>query len=429
MSPRRLKAAAIAQFAGVVFCLPALILPDILSGWPVAASLIGIAVLPLVGFIIARRPFARTPLDLPAGLLLGLSIANLFTSLDRAATFPHITKTIAGIALFYGLTGLILETRWLRLTTWGVLLLGLGLIPFVLLGVQWSGDKFSWLPWAPGDIVPHLVRPFWKPSDYAGFNPNMAGGVLAMVLPLPVAIAAIGQTGRGPRSWGVRIVAGLVALGLGATLVLTQSRGALLAVAVAAAVMVAAVNWRWLAVVIPLAGGMVALQLTGLVPPPSWDFASDAESALNSAAGRVELWSRAWAIAEDFPFTGTGMGVVGRVMSHSYPTFRIATTVQLDHAHNLYLNTAAEVGIPGMVTITAFLMGLGLLEWRAATGAVRAARPAAPLAVGSLGAVTALCVHGITDAVTYYARAHLSAWALLGIAMGVAMVCSRARDR
>jgi len=82
-----------------------------------------------------------------------------------------------------------------------------------------------------------------------------------------------------------------------------------------------------------------------------------------------------------------------------------------------------------MVTITAFLMGLGLLEWRAATSAVRAARPAAPLAVGSLGAVTALCVHGITDAVTYYARAHLSAWALLGIAMGVAMVCSRARDR
>jgi len=83
-----------------------------------------------------------------------------------------------------------------------------------------------------------------------------------------------------------------------------------------------------------------------------------------------------------------------------------------------------------MVTITAFLMGLGLLEWRAATSAVRAARPAAPLAVGSLGAVTALCVHGITDAVTYYARAHLAAWALLGIAMGVAMVCSRAaRDR
>lgn len=422
MSPQRLKIAAIAQFAGVVLCLPALILPDVLSGWPVVASFIGIAALPFVGFLIARRPWARTPLDIPAGLFLGLSIANLFTSLDRTATFPHVAKTVAGIALFYGLVGLIFETRWLQLTTWSVLLVALGLIPFVLLGVQWSGDKFSWLPWAPADVIPRLFRPFWKPADYAGFNPNMAGGVLAMVLPMPLAIAAIGQRGRAAGSWVLRVLSGLVALGIATTLILTQSRGAVLATLGAAAVMAAAVNWRWLAAAAPvLIAGALALQSAGMTPPPSWDLASDTESALNSAAGRVELWSRAWAVAGDFPLTGVGMGLFSQVVPLSYPTFRIPVTGQFDHAHNIYLNTAAEMGLPGMIALLATLIGLGVLTWRAARQAAHARMPAAPLAVGSLGSVAVLCIHGITDAITYYARAHIIAWALLGVAAGTAL--------
>ena len=180
-----------------------------------------------------------------------------------------------------------------RLAAWSITLAGLALVPLVLLGVQWSGAKFSWLPWVPGEIVPHLFRPSGKPQDYAGFNPNMAGGVLAMALPVPLALAAVRQGTHGAGSWASRIAASLITLAIAAALLLTQSRGAIVAGSAAIALMAAAVNWRWLVVAIPLLIiGAVALQAMDPMVAPSWDLASDTESALNSAAGRVELWSQ-----------------------------------------------------------------------------------------------------------------------------------------
>ena len=78
------RSAAIIQFLGVMLRLPALILPDFLPGWSVAASLIGIAILPLLGLVIGVALFARTPLDLPLGLLLVLTGINLLTSIYMA---------------------------------------------------------------------------------------------------------------------------------------------------------------------------------------------------------------------------------------------------------------------------------------------------------------------------------------------------------
>ena len=121
----RLKLVAIVQFVGVALCIPALILPDFLPSWSITASLIGLAVVPAFGLIVARRPFARTPVDLPLGLLLIATGANLLATANRAVTLPHVLKTLAGIALFYAIVGLLRETGWTRLAGWAVCLLGL----------------------------------------------------------------------------------------------------------------------------------------------------------------------------------------------------------------------------------------------------------------------------------------------------------------
>ena len=149
-------------------------------------------------------------MDLPLGLLLIATGVNLLATANRAITLPHVLKVLAGIALFYAIVGILRETGWTRLAGWTVCLLGLALVPLVLFGVRWSGTKFSWLPWVPGDVVPRLYHPFWKPEDYGGFNANMAGGALAMVLPVPLAYALFGRAGSSIWRLGLRLFAGLV---------------------------------------------------------------------------------------------------------------------------------------------------------------------------------------------------------------------------
>ncbi len=428
---RRLKLVAIVQFVGVALCIPALILPDFLPSWSITASLIGLAVVPAFGLIVARRPFARTPVDLPLGLLLIATGANLLATANRAVTLPHVLKTLAGIALFYAIVGLLRETGWTRLAGWAVCLLGLALVPLVLFGVQWSGTKFSWLPWVPDDVVPRLYHPFWKPEDYGGFNPNMAGGALAMVLPVPLAYALLGRGKGSVWSLGLRLLAGLVTALMGLTLLLTQSRGAMLAVLVAIAAMLAARDWRWFVIAgVLLIAGAAIFQAAGFEASPAWDLTSDADSAINSAAGRVELWSRAWAMAQDFPFTGIGMGMTNEIAPLRYPTFRISVTTSTDHAHSLFFATAAEMGFPGLIGLLAFLIGLLPFAWRSCRRLIR--RPGGvaslPLALGTLGSAVAFCVHGLTDDVTFYAKAHIIAWGLFGVAVGVGVLAER-RER
>ena len=193
----------------------------------------------------------------------------------------------------------------------------------------------------------------------------MAGGALAMVLPVPLAYALLGRAGSSIWSLGLRLFAGLVTALMGLTLLLTQSRGAILAVLVAIAVMLAARDWRWfVAVGVLLIAGTVIFQAAGFEASPAWDLTSDAESAINSAAGRVELWARAWAMAQDFPFTGIGMGMTNEIAPLRYPTFRIPATTSTDHAHSLFFATAAEMGFPGLIGLLAFLIGLLPFAWR-----------------------------------------------------------------
>ncbi|MCU0522302.1 MAG: O-antigen ligase family protein [Anaerolineae bacterium] len=416
-SSHRARSAAIAQFLGVVACLPALILPDFVPGWAVTASVIGIAAMPIVGYVIARRPFARTPFDLPVGLMLALAPVNLLLSVDRVVTLPHFCKVIAGIALFYGTVGLLLETRWFRLSTWAICVLGLVLLPVLLLGTQWGAAKFSWLPWNIADHIPHTFTPFWKPADYLGFNTNLSGGTLAMLIPVPLAhtLSAHSRHERQDNARrrliraALRICTGIESALIAIVLVLTQSRGALLAALVASAVMLTARNWRWLLLVaVVVTGGVWVFQTSG-----GADTTSDVDSALNSAEGRIELWSRGLAIAQDFPFTGIGMGTVASVTPPFYPTFRIPDDAGIEHFHSLYANTAAETGYAGLITWVAFLCGLLALLWRA--GRTSSDSPWGSLVLGSLGTIVVACVHGITDTLFFAPKVFVIAWALFGI--------------
>ncbi len=399
--------AALIQLVGVVICILPLIFPTHVETWIIYGALGGLALILCVGYFLAGRFIVRTPVDFSVLLLLLLLPITLLVTYDRALTSQHVYKIIGSVALFYGVVGVLDEEAWFGLSALAICVLGTALASLVLLGTQWSTAKVPWFPLDLYQLLPRRIHAFWNPR---GFNSNIAGGTLAMLLPVPIAYMLFG---RGPV---VRLGALLEVGIVGFVLLLTQSRGAMIALAAGVAIMLVARNRRWL-VVIVLAVALCALVLQlGGVDGLLFS-ASDAsvENAVHSLEGRVELWSRGWMMLQDFPFTGIGLGTVVRVMPVLYPTFVVPPGIE--HMHNLYLEAGVDLGFPGLIAVLAFVLGLLHLSWSAARRAIGTGLE--PLALGMLGVLVVFAVHGVSDNLTFYARGHFIAWALFGVAVGV----------
>jgi len=76
---------------------------------------------------------------------------------------------------------------------------------------------------------------------------------------------------------------------------------------------------------------------------------------VTSLAGRQEVWSRALYMIQDFPYTGIGLGTFDRVQPLLYPFF--LHSGEAHHAHNLFLQVAVDLGLPGLIAYLALLLG------------------------------------------------------------------------
>ena len=402
---------ALVQLIGVLMCIPPLLFPAYVPLWSIPGSLAILVLLLVAGRLLGGRSFVRTPVDIPILLTLLLLPVSILITPDREMTLPHVYKVIGSVALFYGVVGLLDEKPRFGLSTLAISALGVVLAMLILFGTKWSTAQLTWLPFDPYQLLPRLIRPFWNPK---GFNSNIAGGTLAMLLPVPAAYLFFGR--RPLARIGALLEVGTVST----ILLLTQSRGAIVAVATGVAATLVARDRRWLTVfvLVTIAGGL-ALWSIGQDGNLRRDLDVDARGVVHSAEGRLELWSRGLMMLQDFPFTGVGFGMVAEVMPVLYPTFAIPNDTGLEHVHNLYLQTGAEQGFPGLIATLAFLLGLLYLSWRAAQRA--GGSELEPLASGMLGGVVVFAVHGFTDNLTYYAKAHFIAWALFGVAVAVGL--------
>ena len=134
--------------------------------------------------------------------------------------------------------------------------------------------------------------------------------------------------------------------------------------------------------------------------------------------GRREIWSRAIYMIQDFPFTGIGMGSFGDVADALYPFFSYSPGA-VPHAHNLFLQIAVDLGIPGLIGWLAILLVIFALSWKLYRyGRVHQNVQCAALGAGLLCSQMALVVHGMTDAVTWgMVRPAPLVWAIWGLAV------------
>lgn len=242
-----------------------------------------------------------------------------------------------------------------------------------------------------------------RSTSFAGYS-NTLGGYIVLVLPLAMASFALGnQKWRKLGGWS---------LGLGvAGLVLSQSRGAMVAFGFVAVLAVSLYVRSWPKRIL-LLGGLTSFAVLLYLVASIWNPEHFAQLDEYSAATRVLLWSLALQMFAASPIVGVGFGNF-QGMYGDYLQNISWIPAMVFGTHNIYLQMLSETGLLGF---TAF----SLLLIRAIKEAIRQMRVspsflAQVLGFGVVGAILAMLVHGFVDYTLGFAEVGTFFWMLLAL--------------
>lgn len=356
---------------------------------------------------INKRIIRRTVFDLPILALLLMVLVSLWASADFTVSIIPLAQIVAGVNVFYAMAERVQSERDLGWVVVGFLAFGTGLALLAPFGVDWIKTKFLDLPQAYSHFLELLPK---------AIHPNLLAAALALVLPIGASVFLFAPMQCLPSRRRV-IGRGLLAIGLAVIilmLVLSQSRGALMATAVGLLALIS-LKSHWvfgIALVIFVGVGLFGLNHWGAAKLTDVFFSTDTISGL---AGREEVWSRAIYALQDVPYTGIGLGMFSRAVSVLYPLFLVGPDVDIGSAHNVYLQVGTDLGIPGLVAYMA-LLALGLMVSWQAFRAVRAAGGGdlSAVALGLAVSLGVIMLHGLVDVPVWDNKPAILGWVLLG---------------
>jgi putative inorganic carbon (HCO3(-)) transporter len=371
-----------------------------------------------------------SPLNGPMLVLLAWTPVTVAVAIEKSRAVESAGYLLLGIALYAGLVNWPPARRRPALLAWPVVAVGVAL---VVLGPQimtlGMGSRFV--------ALPALETRMGLLIDRVGedINPNVLAGALVLTLPF---LAALAMESRWTRRFWWPLAAGLPALLGVLPLVLTQSRGAMVAIVVALLLLLV-LRLPQTAWGLPL----VAAGLAYLFQRFGWQAILDglsSNTSLVGLSGRLEIWDRAAHALRDFAWTGVGHGLFAPVVPWLYPFFTMPGDIP--HAHNLLLQVGIDMGIPGIlaylgVLIAVFYMAGKTLQ-RAAQRRARYAHNASgyrrhtltwALSAGLLAAYTGMVVHGVVDAVTWGTKLAFLPWLCYALTAGLYVGPRRRRRR
>ena len=387
------------EFFLVLLLAPLLAFPPLGHPWMLFVAFL----LPVLWLI---KPPPITPLNGSLLLLLASVLLSLAASFDIAYSTPKVLGVVLGAAFFFAVVRVISSRGALDLAIETYAAAGGALAAIGILGTNWIG-KVGALQSLTAR-VPAVIR--GVPGQQEGFQPNAIAGALLFFIPLQLALAIGGRR---------RVPAILLFLFTSLVFLLTQSRNAWLDLAVA---MAAWGIWQSRGRIRRVVVAVIIVALIG--GAAFWTYGGSRLSERVVGAGlsndvdsRIELWSRAISMIEDFPFTGIGMNNFRRVMPVMYPVFLTPSDYDVAHAHNQLLNTGAELGVAGLVAYIAILLGVAAMlvrTWRT-TSDQRLRWIAAGLGAGFL----AFFGFGMADAIALGAKVGIVFWAALALVVAV----------
>jgi O-antigen ligase len=147
----------------------------------------------------------------------------------------------------------------------------------------------------------------------------------------------------------------------------TESRGALVAAAVAAVAALLFYSGRraQVAVMLAVLGAVAAMWFS--VNPHAWERISEFDS---SGSGRTALWTVAWRITEDHPVTGAGLdNFIEEAPKYTREPGQLEVVHNIAEkphvAHNVYLQFLAETGFVGAILFVGLLLACARAAWLA----------------------------------------------------------------
>ncbi len=393
---------------------PWLLFPDLLPAATVVA-LLALALVWLLGMAFDRTALPRTPFNL-AFVLLGVALGvGILVSADPMETLPKATGVVLGLAVWRFVVIAVGRRPHVALAVGLLLLICLG---FSVTGVL----SLRELPKIPALTAANPFRNLALPGlAQLSTHPNQLAALISFFLPLLVSLAVGPRPGPSRRLW--RVALALVTLLVVAILILTQSRGGW--IATAAGLFALAALWaavlppsrarRGLRLVVGLAVLAALAVAVWIGPTTLWEMwlnppADTAVGTLRTLGVRRAIWPWGATAVGDFPFTGVGLGAFRQVVFRLYPLLPWPD-YDLGHAHNIFLQTALDTGLPGLVAYLAVLFVAAAVGWRVA----RRDPGFRAVSLGLLAGLVALHVFGLADALVLGAKPAVVFWFALGL--------------
>lgn len=363
----------------------------------------------------------RTPLDWPLGLLALMAFVGTWQAVDRTLATPKLLGILLSLATFYAVVNSVRQARQVWLWVGALLLMGLGLTLLGALGADWFERKIFNLG-GLYNLLPRLPEALRQRLQGGDFHPNEIAGMMTLFLPLSLAMGWGAWRLSADSAWPAqalrwqRLLLTLIVVTQVVVLLLTQSRSAILGLLLAAGVVALVLQWRLLIFAPVLAAGAVWL----LRSSGSWLWALPGTDPAN-LLGRMDIWHWALLAVADFPLTGIGLGTFRRLAIAYTPFFDLDPVLtDVGHAHNIFLQTALDLGIPGLIAYVAALLLVAVMGWRLYRRATSASGRL--LSGGLLVSLLAFHLFCLTDAVAPGAKPAFTLWVFLGLIVALGQV-------
>jgi putative inorganic carbon (HCO3(-)) transporter len=394
----------------LILIAPVLIVPEVMP-WLTAGVLIVVTPVAIVRLLAAR---GSTALAWPVIGVLSMALVGTAVSPDRAVSLQKLAGIVLGALAFAAV-----QARGRSAGGFAA-----AMILFVVLATVAvaAAGAAALLP-AVQRLLPARAALQRTVPAAATVHPNGLAGLILLAAPglllLSASRAVWARTGtaiepryrtRWTRPAVLRLGTAALCLAMLATLVASRSRSGILG-------LVAAIG---LVLAIRLASGRAsrrvwvavsAALIAGVVTAGSIVIATGSRLPADLAT-RVDIWNRAVMMIGAFPLTGVGLNAFRSLLPLVAPSSFMSPAIDVAHAHNIFLQIALDLGLPGLCAYVA-LLGVALAH------CVQIVNGASPvrrdLALALAANIAAVHLFGLTDAVPLGAKVGLLFWISLGL--------------